>query len=219
MFHQRLTPAPLPFLIALVSLAILLAAATASQAGEYNPVLNIGDKAPEWSELPGVDGKKHSLSDLKSKDVVVVVFTCNSCPYAVDYEVRLVAFAKQHAAADAKVALVAINVNKVAEDLPDEMAKRAKAKGFTFPYLFDESQEIATKFGAGATPEFFVLNRDRRIVYMGAMDDNPSAKKVTLRYVEEAVAAALDGRQPEIKETVPIGCRIRFERTRRRKRD
>ncbi|MHC4877381.1 MAG: thioredoxin family protein [Planctomycetota bacterium] len=195
----------------------LLLRPIAAQAGEYNPVLNIGDKAPAWSRLPGIDGKQHSLSDLKAKDIVVVVFTCNSCPYAVDYEDRLVAFAKQHATQDSKVALIAINVNKVAEDLPAEMAKRAKAKGFTFPYLFDESQEIANKFGAGATPEFFVLNRDRRIVYMGAMDDNPNTKKVTRRYVEQAVTAALDNKQPEVKETVPIGCRIRFERRRRRR--
>jgi peroxiredoxin len=217
MSDQRLTHPPLPDLIALVSLAILLASTAATQAGEYNAVLNIGDKAPEWSELPGVDGKKHSLSDLKAKDVVVVVFTCNSCPYAVDYEDRLVAFGKQQAAADSKVALVAINVNKVPEDLPDEMAKRAKAKGFTFPYLFDESQEIAKEFGAGATPEFFVLNRDRKIVYMGAMDDSPNAKTVTRRYVEEAVTATLDDKQPEVKETVPIGCRIRFERRRQKR--
>lgn len=216
MSDQRLTRTPLTYLIAVVSSAILLASTTDTRAGEYNPVLNIGDKAPKWSDLPGIDGKKHSLSDLKAKDVVVVVFTCNSCPYAVDYEDRLVAFARQHAAADSKVALVAINVNKVPEDLPDEMAKRAKAKGFTFPYLFDESQEIAKKFGAGATPEFFVLNRDRKIVYMGAMDDSPNAKKVTRRYVEEAVTVALNGKQPEVKETVPIGCRIRFERRRRK---
>ena len=196
---------------------LLLTMSATAKAGEYNPVLSIGDKAPAWSKLPGIDGKKHSLSDLKKKDVVVVAFTCNSCPYAVDYEDRLVAFAKQHTATDSKVALVAINVNKVAEDLPEEMKKRADAKGFTFPYLFDESQEIAKKFGAGTTPEFFVLDRDRKVVYMGAMDDSPSAKKVTRRHVEEAVAAALDGKQPEIKETVPIGCRIRFESRRRRR--
>ncbi len=207
----------LTHLIVLVSSAVLLTSTTATGAGEYNPVLNIGDKAPKWSKLPGVDGKKHSLSDLKKKDVVVVAFTCNSCPYAVDYEDRLVAFAKSHAATDSKVALVAINVNKVPEDLPDEMKKRAQAKGFTFPYLFDESQEIAKEFGAGATPEFFVLNRDRKIVYMGAMDDSPTPRKVTRQYVVQAVEAALAGEPLEVKETVPIGCRIRFERRRRKR--
>jgi peroxiredoxin len=190
-----------------------------SAAGEFNPVLKIGDKAPAWKELPGVDGKKHSLSDLKKRDVVVLAFICNSCPYAVDYENRLIAFAKKHSGKDSKVALVTVNVNKVEEDLPPKMKEKAEAKGFKFPYLFDETQKIANDYGAGFTPEFFVLNKNRKVVYMGAMDDSPNADKVKRRYVEEAVAAALLDKLPEVKETVPIGCRIRIERTRRRKRD
>lgn len=188
-------------------------------SGEYNPVLDIGDKAPQWKSLPGVNGKKLSLSDLKKKDVVVLTFICNSCPYAVDYENRLIAFAKKHLGKDSKVALVAVNVNKVDEDLPPKMKAKAEAKGFKFPYLFDETQQIAKDYGAGFTPEFFVLNKDRKVVYMGAMDDSPNADKVKRRYVEEAVAAALIGKLPEVRETVPIGCRIRIERTRRRKRN
>jgi peroxiredoxin len=187
-------------------------------AGEYNPVLSIGDEAPEWKELPGVDGKKLSLSDLKQKDVVVLAFICNSCPYAVDYENRLIAFAKKHSGKDSKVALVAVNVNKVEEDLPPKMKEKAEAKGFSFPYLFDETQQIAADYGAGFTPEFFVLNRARKVVYMGAMDDSPNADKVKRRYVDESVAAALASRLPEVRETVPVGCRIRIERSRRRKK-
>ena len=95
-------------------------------SGEYNPVLNIGDTAPECKDLPGVDGKKLSLSDLKQKDVVVLAFLCNSCPYAVDYENRLIAFAKKHSGKDSKVALVAVNVNKVEEDLPPKMKEKAE---------------------------------------------------------------------------------------------
>lgn len=187
-------------------------------SGEYNPVLSIGDKAPEWKDLPDVDGKKLSLSDLKKKDVVVLAFICNSCPYAVDYENRLIAFAKKHSGKDSKVAIVAVNVNKVDEDLPPKMKEKAEAKGFKFPYLFDETQQIAKDYGAGFTPEFFVLNKDRKVVYMGAMDDSPNPDKVKRRYVEDAVAAALAGKLPEVRETVPIGCRIRIERTRRRKK-
>lgn len=187
-------------------------------SGEYNRVLNIGDQAPEWKDLPCIDGKKHSLSDLKKKDVVVLAFICNSCPYAVDYEDRLIAFAKQHACKTSPVALVAVNVNRVDEDLPPEMKAKAQAKGFRFPYLFDESQQIAKDYGAGFTPEFFVLNRDRKIVYMGAMDDSPNADKVKRHYVAEAVEAALAGKLPEVRETVPIGCRIRIERSRRRRK-
>jgi len=188
------------------------------EAGEYNPVLNIGDKAPDWKELPGVDGKKLSLSDLKKKDVVVLAFICNSCPYAVDYENRLVAFAKKYSGKDSRVSIVAVNVNKVDEDLPPKMKEKAAAKEFKFPYLFDETQQIAKDYGAGFTPEFFVLNKDRKVVYMGAMDDSPNADKVKRCYLDKAVAAALAGKLPEVKETVPIGCRIRIERTRRRKK-
>jgi peroxiredoxin len=202
----------------LAALVIVVSGTQLAISGEYNLVLNIGDKAPEWKELPGVDGKKHSLSDLKKKDVVVLAFTCNSCPYSVDYENRLIAFAKKHSAKDSKVAMVAVNVNKVDEDLLPKMKEKAEAKGFRFPYLFDESQKIAKDYGAGFTPEFFVLNRERKIVYMGAMDDSPNADKVKRRYVEEAVAAALGGKLPEVRESVPIGCRIRMERTRRRKK-
>ena len=188
-----------------------------SVAGEFNPVLEIGDKAPAWKKLPGVDGKEHSLEDLKKNDVVVVFFTCNSCPYAVDYEDRVLAFAKKHSGKDSKVGLVAINVNLVEEDLLPAMKKKAEEKGFNFPYLFDESQQIAKDFGAGFTPEFFVLNKDRKVVYMGAFDDSPNADKVKTQHVENAVAAALAGKSPAVTETVPIGCRIRIERRRRKR--
>jgi peroxiredoxin len=202
----------------LLAIALVCCFSQTVCSGEFNPVLNIGDKAPDWKELPGVDGKKLSLSDVKKKDVVVLAFICNSCPYAVDYEDRLMAFAKKHSAADSKVALVAVNVNKVEEDLPPMMKEKAREKGFSFPYLFDESQQIAKDYGAGFTPEFFVLNRERKVVYMGAMDDSPNADNVKRRYVDEAVAAALAGKLPEVRETVPIGCRIRIERIRREKK-
>src|SRR6266545_8155608 len=90
---------------------IVLALAAPSSAGEFNKKLNVGDPAPIWKDLPGTDGKMHSLADLKDKDVVVVVFTCNSCPIALDYEDRIIAFTKKHCGPDRHVALVAINVN------------------------------------------------------------------------------------------------------------
>lgn len=187
-------------------------------AGEYNPVLDIGDQAPSWKDLPGVDGRTHSLSDLKDKEVVVVVFTCNSCPYAVDYEDRLIAFARKQARPESPVAVVAINVNKIEADRLPKMKERAEKKGFPFPYLFDETQVIAQKYGANYTPEFFVLNKGRRIVYMGAMDDSSNAEKVKTRYLEPAVSAALSGVKPEVAETVAIGCRVRYERKRRERK-
>lgn len=190
--------------------------ASLSPAGEFNKTLNIGAPAPSWSGLPGVDGKTHALADLKDKEVVVVVFTCNSCPIAVDYEDRIIAFAKKYTtAADAKVGLVAINVNKVPADRLDKMKERAQQKGFNFPYLYDESQKIAQAYGAQFTPEFFVLDRDRKIAYMGAMDDKNNAKEVKENYLEAAVEALLKGKSPPKKETLGRGCMIRYDKKRR----
>jgi len=185
-------------------------------AGEYNPVLDIKDPAPKWEALPATNGKRIAFDDFKSKQVMVVIFTCNSCPYAVDYEDRLNAFVKKYTGDGMSVALVAINVNKVEEDLLPAMKVRAAEKKFAFPYLFDETQMIAKKFGAGYTPECFVLNQKREVVYMGAIDDSPDKTKVKVKYLEDAVAAALVGGLPKITETVPIGCRIRIVRTRRK---
>ncbi|MCG8649137.1 MAG: thioredoxin family protein, partial [Pirellulales bacterium] len=139
--------------------------------------------------------------------------TCNSCPYAVDVEDRLIALEKDYASRG--VALVAINVNKVKKDLLPAMKETAEDKGFKFPYLFDESQQIAKDYGAKYTPEFFVLNQQRKVVYMGSLDDSPDGKNVAKRYVRAAVDAVLSGEQPAVSETVPIGCRVRFERQRR----
>lgn len=192
---------------------VLLLRLGATEAGEFNQVLNIGDMAPAWNDLPGVDERPHSLADLQKEKVVVVVFTCNSCPYAVDVEDRLIALQKEYSSRG--VALVAINVNKVKEDLLPAMKETATEKGFKFPYLFDESQKIAIDYGAKYTPEFFVLDQQRKIVYMGSLDDSPDGKKVSKRYVHLAVEAAIAGAKPDVTETVPIGCRVRFERQRR----
>ena len=187
-------------------------AAGIALAGEYNPTLNIGDAAPAWTNLPGIDGKTHALADLKDKKLVVVVFTCNSCPVAGDYEDRIIAFAQRHAA---DVAVVAINVNRVPEDSLEKMKERAQAKSYPYPYIYDETQQIAKAYGATFTPEFFVLSPERKIVYMGGMDDNSNPAEVKHNYLEPAVTAALTGAKPATPETVARGCRIRYARERR----
>ena len=181
-------------------------------AGEFNQVLKIGDAAPAWKNLPGVDGRKHSLDDLKSKKFVVVVFTCNSCPVAVDYEDRIIAFAKKYAN---DAAVVAINVNKIPADSLPKMKERAEKKKFPFPYLFDETQQIAKKYGAMFTPEFFILDANRKVVYMGGMDDNSNPKLVKETNLEPAMVALLKGEQPPKAETLARGCRIRWAKERR----
>src|SRR5688572_22321553 len=109
-----------------------------AHAGKYNEVLSIGDKAPEWKNLAEVvSGKKHSLADLKDTPVAVVVFTCNSCPVATDYEDRILKLAEKYGVGDGdkkkNVALVAINVNKIKTDLPPAMKQRAEKKKYPFP--------------------------------------------------------------------------------------
>jgi len=196
----------------IVAVFLLVAAAVATRAGEFNSKLSIGDPAPAWKNLPGVDGKQHSLVNLKHARLVLVVFTCNSCDVATSYEDRIIAFAKKH---KSNVAVVAINVSTKPADALPLMQERAKEKKFPFPYLFDKSQEIGRAYGASFTPEFFLLGADRKIAYMGALDDNGDADKVKLNYVEQAVAAALAGDKSEVTETAPRGCRIRYPRLRR----
>jgi peroxiredoxin len=184
-------------------------------AGKYNETLNIGDAAPPWRDLPDVvSGKRHSLADLKGKQVVVVFFTCNSCPVVEDYEDRIIHLAKLYGGTDGKVAFVGINVNRVKEDLPDKMKLRAQKMQYPFPYLYDESQKIAKDYGANFTPEFFVLDRVRKIAYMGGMDDNSNPAEVKERYLEPAIEAALRGEKPATAEAPARGCRIRYVRER-----
>ncbi|HET6324347.1 MAG TPA: thioredoxin family protein [Planctomycetaceae bacterium] len=203
--------------VLVLAVLCLSSAPAPARAGEFNSVLNIGDPAPAWKDLPGVDGKRHSLADLHGHEIVVVVFTCNSCPIASDYEDRIIAFAKKHCALAQKTALVAINVNTVEEDLLPHMKERAAAKSFPYPYLFDESQKTGKAYGALFTPEFFVLDKDRKVTYMGAFDDNVESTKVKHAYLEPAVEATLKGAKAHPAETQASGCLIRYARSRRRK--
>jgi peroxiredoxin len=122
----------------------------AGLAGTYNPDGAIGDVVPPWKDLPGTDGRLHSWNDVADRDAVVVAFTCNSCPYAVDYERRIDDLARRHAGKDARVAVIAINSNLIPEDAPAAMKRRAEERGFAFPYLFDGSEDSPVN-GTSAT--------------------------------------------------------------------
>ncbi len=197
----------------ILAVVVSLVAAIVASAGEFNEILKIGDKAPAWKQLPGVDGKLHDFDEWKAKPYLVVVFTCNSCPCARDYEDRIKAFVKKY---EDQVAVVAINVNTIPDDRLEAMKKRATDRGFNFPYLYDESQQIAKAYGATYTPEFFLLDRDRRVAYMGAMDDKDDPDKVRVRYLEDAVTAVLAGKKPEKAETRARGCMVRYKKERRK---
>lgn len=195
----------------------LIARAAAPGAIEFNQVLKIGDPCPAWSDLPGTDGQKHSLDELKDVPVVVVVFTCNTCPTATDYEGRILAAIKHNDTANAgKVKFVAINVNKVPGDSLADMIARAKAQSLTYTYLYDETQQIAKQYGAITTPQFFVLDAARKLVYTGALDDATDPKVAKLNYLQAAIDAVLAGKSPEVTSVPPRGCLIRFARERRK---
>jgi peroxiredoxin len=197
--------------IRFVAFSLLLALSASADAGKFNKKLSVGDVAPSWANLEGIDGKKHSLADLKDKDVVILFFTCNSCVVATDYEERILKFAAEHAKADGKVAMVAVNVNTGKDDALDKMKARAEKKKFPFVYMYDPSQEIAKAYGAMYTPEFFVLNKDRKVVYMGAMDDKSPPREPAMLHLEVAVKAALAGKPADTGETsASAGCKIKF---------
>lgn len=197
--------------LAFVLMTLLLGSTTFAQ----NPKLKIGDAAPDWKDLKDTDDRTVSLVDYSGKSVVVICFTCNSCPYSVDYEDRIIAFQKKYADNKDGVAFIAINANRKPSETLEKMKERASSKGFPFPYVIDESQQVADSYGASFTPEFFVLNRERRVVYMGAMDDKTDAAQVQQRYLELAVDAALKGEMPEVKEVPARGCAIPYRRNRK----
>lgn len=175
----------------------------------------VGDVAIGWKQLIGTDGKPHSLNDLAGLDAVVVCFTCNTCPYSVDYEDRLIALQQKYTDQKTKVAVIAINSNAVPADSLDRMKQRATEKKYNFAYLKDESQDTARAFEAIYTPEFYVLNRQRKIIYRGALDDSTKAADAKINYVERAVESALQNQLPKVTAVGARGCAIRFKRKRR----
>ncbi len=173
--------------------------------------LQLGDPAPDFS-LAGVDGRTYGLDSFADKPVLVVVFSCNHCPYVQAYEDRLVAIQRDYEALGLQV--VAINSNDdvdYPEDSFEQMIARAEAKGFNFPYLRDASQQVARVYGATHTPQLFVFDRYRRLRYQGKIDDNwQFPQKVTRRYLREAVEALLQDREPAEPVTYAIGCTIKW---------
>lgn len=175
----------------------------------------VGDIATDFS-LENIDGKMVSLSDYKDAKGFIVIFTCNTCPYAVAYEDRIVALDKKYAAQGYPVIAIMPNDTDIKPgDNMESMQARAKAKGFTFPYLMDDGQKIYPKYGATKTPHVYVLEKTKKgneVKYIGAIDDNyKDASQVTEKYTENAVDALLKGKAVETTETRAIGCSIKVK--------
>jgi peroxiredoxin len=176
--------------------------------------LKVGDKAGDF-KLKNVDGKLVSLADFKSAKGFVVVFTCNECPYAKAYQDRLISLDKEYKAKGFPV--VAINPNDPAvepADSYDAMVTRAKEKGYTFPYLYDEKNMVFREYGATRTPHIFVLKKNGEgemiVKYIGAMDDNhKDASAVKQPYLENALNALLNNKEPDPNFTKAVGCGVK----------
>ncbi|MBP0903744.1 thioredoxin family protein [Mariniflexile gromovii] len=201
--------------IKLISAAVIVLWLSAFTLTKTNIIdgYKIGDVAEDFS-LKNIDGKMVSLADYKNAKGFIVTFTCNTCPYAVAYEDRIIALDKKYAAKGYPViAIMPNNVSIKPDDNLDAMKKRATEKGFTFPYLIDKEQTVFPKFGATKTPHMFVLQKTKKgnvVKYIGAIDDNyKSAESVTTKYVEKAVDALLQGKEVEQTETKAIGCSIK----------
>jgi peroxiredoxin len=174
---------------------------------------DIGDIAEDF-KLENIDGKMVSLADFKEAKGYIVVFTCNTCPYAVAYEDRIEGLNKKYA--DKGYPVIAImpnNTDVKPGDNMKAMQARAKAKGFTFPYLMDKGQKVYPKYGATKTPHVFILQKTKdgnRVEYIGAIDDNyQDASAVNQKYAEDAVDALLEGREISETKTRAIGCSIK----------
>lgn len=174
----------------------------------------IGDIATDF-KLKNIDDAMVSLSDYKDAEGFIVIFTCNTCPYAVAYEDRIIALDKKYASKGYPViAIMPNNIDIQPKDNMDAMKQRAKQKGFTFPYLMDEGQKISPQYGATKTPEVYLLQKTKKgneVKYIGAIDDNyQDAQAVKTKYVENAVDALLSGQPIKTTETRAIGCAIKL---------
>ena len=198
-----------PLYLALVVMIAFIAAAPVKNGYE------VGDLASDF-KLKNVDGRMVSLADWKDAKGFIVIFDCNTCPYSKAYNDRIIGLNDKYASQGYPV--VAINANDASDspgDSFEKMVDYAKKKGYTFPYLIDETQTVARTFGATNTPHVFVLSRsgkDLKVAYIGTVDDNArNASAVSKKYVEEAVDALMNGKAAPTPKTKAIGCGIKWK--------
>jgi hypothetical protein len=196
-----------------------LAIATAAGAGQYNPVLDIGDAMPAFEKLPVATGGELSSADLK-EDVVVLVSLANHCPWVRGMDGDLVKLVDSLEGRSVRV--VGFSVNHRAEDRLPAMKEHAQKTGYNFAYLYDDSQALGRDLGATRTPEYFVFDKGRKLVYQGALYDSPAKVDSEgkprhmngpprVMYVADAIDAALAGKAPPVAETAAPGCTVEYE--------
>jgi peroxiredoxin len=173
----------------------------------------LGTRAPDFS-LPNIDGKTVRLADFSDRRGLLVIFMCNHCPFVVHLRSALAAFATEFQAKG--MGVVGINANDVSshpDDSPQRMADEAKSAGYTFPYLFDETQEVAKAYGAACTPDFFLFDSSGRLAYRGQFDDSRpgNGKAITGADLRTACEAVLSGQPAPHTQKASIGCNIKWK--------
>jgi peroxiredoxin len=196
------------FSIGMVFLLGFLAMVSPSSQG-----LIIGDVAPDF-RLKNIDGKMVSLKDYKKAKGYIVIFSCNQCPFVIKYEDRMIELHQKFAAMGYPV--IAINSNDPEVQPADSyelMVEKAKEKNFPFAYLFDEGQKVFPQYGATRTPQVYLLDKKRKVRYIGAIDDNADdATQVEKKYLEDAIMALEKGKDPDPTTTKAIGCSIKIKK-------
>lgn len=193
--------------------ALIMTIVAAASAEEAPGALAIGKGAPKADvKMTNVDGKSISIAEAKGPKGTLIVFTCNSCPYAQAWQSRMAELGNTYSKQG--IGVIAINANdpgvKPDDDMPG-MQARAKMLGLTFPYVVDASSDVARAFGATRTPEAFLFDAKGKLVYHGAIDDNGrEPEKVTARWLNDALAATVAGKAVAVAETKSIGCSIKF---------
>jgi len=197
----------------LLSLAVVCLVAVSAFAGKFNKVISVGDKAPVISGLPAIQNGEEtsfSLSDVK-EDVVVVVFLANHCPVVRRYEDRLIEFTSAYK--DKGVKVVGISVSGQDQDKIPGIKEYTKEHKSNYIYGHDETQAVGKAYGASNTPQFFVLDKERKIRYTGTLDDSQREENVKATYLKDAVDALLAGKSPATEESRPQGCGIQYKKS------
>lgn len=203
----------------MMAVAFLLTALPAF-SGEYNSIMDIGDPMPPFKDLPTTEGETLSSADLK-ESVVVLVSLANHCPWVRGMDTDLVKLVDSFENKDVRV--IGFSVNRRDDDRLPAMKEHAKKTGYNFTYVYDESQELGRKLGATRTPEYFVFDKDRKLVYMGLLHNSPAKMgsdgvqyidgEPAELYVQDAINAALKGEAADPSETRAHGCTVKYEQS------
>jgi len=179
----------------------------------HSEKIKLGTPAPDFS-LSGVDGKKYSLSSFAGSKALVIMFICNHCPYVQAIEDRIIKLQRDYAAKGLQLIGICSNdPTDYPDDQPENLKKRWLEKDYRFPYLIDETQEIARSYGAVCTPDLFIFDSAQKLAYHGQLDDNwQNPSKVTRQPLREALDRLIAGKTPSTDQTPSMGCSIKWKK-------